>query len=515
MKNNISRSKAAYVNAFVAAFSQFANLLFSFITRFFFIHELGAKYLGLNGLFLNILSILSFADLGIGSAITYSLYKPLHDGNRENIISLMKLFRFVYRIIAIVIFLMGMLLLPFLTYFIADKNLSSTVGNVYWAFFLALMNVVVSYLLSYKRSLIIAAQLGYIDSLNILSFNIVTQIFQILFLIIFHSFYLYLFVQLLLTFLSNVRITMIANKRFPYLKDLSNAKRVSKDVADYLKKNVIGMMSAKFGGVVVNGTDNLILSSFIGLSIVGLYSNYTLFLTGLSSVLTQGISAVTSSLGNLGSEVGSINRQKKVFHQYQYINNLISVFGSFGLALFIPDVISLWAGKYYLFSALISFLIIENFFLTQLRQSVINVTNAYGLYWFERYKAVVEAFSNLIISLVLVILFKMGIEGVLLGTIASNIFVNSWWEPMIIFQNRLHDIWKKYTINYFVILILGTIMLAMQIFVIDNLFNRVGIIELFIKLLTFVLSLLVVLFLASYSAHISPAKLVKERIGIE
>ncbi len=208
------------------------------LSQDFFIHELGAKYLGLNGLFLNILSILSFADLGIGSAITYSLYKPLHDGNRENILSLMKLFRFVYRIIAIVIFLMGMLLLPFLTYFIADKNLSSTVGNVYWAFFLALMNVVVSYLLSYKRSLIIAAQLGYIDSLNILSFNIVTQIFQILFLIIFHSFYLYLFVQLLLTFLSNVHITMIANKRFPYLKDLSNAKRVSKDVVDYLKKTL-------------------------------------------------------------------------------------------------------------------------------------------------------------------------------------------------------------------------------------------------------------------------------------
>ena len=509
----ISRTRAAYLNSSIATIAQFINLIFSFITRYFFIHELGSIYLGLNGLFLNILNILSFAELGIGSAITFSLYGPIYEHNHHDILALMKLFRTVYRAVASIIFVCGMILLPFLTDFIANKNLSSTVGNVYFAFFLALMNVVVSYLLSYKRSFLIAAQLGYIDSVNRLLFNVFTQIFQIIFLLTIHSFYLYLFIQLLLTFLSNVRITIIANKRFPYLKDLSKAERVSKDVVDYLKKNVVGMMSAKFGGVVVNGTDNLILSSFIGLSIVGLYSNYTLFLTGLSGVLTQGISAVTSSLGNLGSEAGSIDRQKDIFHQYQYINNFVSVFGSFGLALFIPDVIHLWAGKSYLLSALVTFLIIENFFLIQLRQNVINVTNAYGLYWFERYKALIEALSNLIISLGLVVIFKMGIEGVLLGTIASNIFVNSWWEPMIVFQNRLHGIWKRYTFNYLAILFVGTTLLSIQIFVINRLFSNVSIVEIIIKGLVFIVSLIVVVIITSICAHISPVKLIKERIG--
>ncbi|MHA5109760.1 hypothetical protein AO499_08715 [Oenococcus oeni] len=509
----MSRTKAAYTNSVIATLAQLTNLIFSFVTRFFFIHELGREYLGLNGLFLNILNILSFAELGIGAAITFSLYKPIHDQNHQSILALMKLFRTVYRIIALTILVCGLILLPFLSNFIADKNLSTSVGNIYFSFLLALMNTVVSYLLSYKRSFVIAAQLGYLDSVNRLSFNVITQVFQIFFLLTFHNFYIYLFIQLLLTFLSNVRITMIANKRFPYLKDLSKAGRVSKDVVDYLKKNVIGMMSAKFGGVVVNGTDNLILSSFIGLSIVGLYSNYTLFLTGLASVLTQGISAVTSSIGNLGSEAGSLGRQKKIFHQYQYINNLVSAFGSFGLALFLPDAIALCAGKSYLLSALVTFLIVENFFITQLRQNVINVTNAYGLYWFERYKAVIEALFNLIISLVLVIVFKFGIEGVLLGTIASNIFVNSWWEPMIIFQNKLHGIWRKYTENYLAMLLLGTSLLAVQIFSINTQFDKVGVLEILFKIICFFFSMILVVVIMSLSAHISLIKLLEELIG--
>ncbi|SYW14873.1 lipopolysaccharide biosynthesis protein [Oenococcus oeni] len=513
MKQQISRTKAAYTNSIIAALAQFINLVFSFVTRFFFIHELGAEYLGLNGLFLNILNILSFAELGIGAAITFSLYKPIHDQNHQDILALMKLFRTVYRIIALIILVCGLILLPFLSNFIADKNLSVSVGNIYFAFFLALMNTVVSYLLSYKRSFVIAAQLGYIDSVNRLSFNVITQVFQIFFLLTLHSFYIYLFIQLLLTFLSNVRITMIANKRFPYLKDLSKAGKVSKDVVDYLKKNVIGMMSAKFGGVVVNGTDNLILSSFIGLSIVGLYSNYTLFLTGLASVLTQGISAVTSSIGNLGSEAGSLDLQKKIFHQYQYINNLVSAFGSFGLALFLPDAISLWAGKSYLLSALVTFLIVENFFITQLRQNVINVTNAYGLYWFERYKAVIEALSNLIISLVLVIVFKFGIEGVLLGTIASNIFVNSWWEPMIIFQNKLHGIWRKYTRNYLVTLFFGTLFLMLQTCWINSQLNVTNFWEIGLKILCFIFSMSIIVFVCGASSKISLVQLLKEKIG--
>ncbi|OLQ32696.1 hypothetical protein ATW69_09865 [Oenococcus oeni] len=148
-----------------------------------------------------------------------------------------------------------------------------------------------------------------------------------------------------------------------------------------------------------------------------------------------------------------------------------------------------------------------------MRQNVINVTNAYGLYWFERYKALIEALSNLIISLGLVVIFKMGIEGVLLGTIASNIFVNSWWEPMIIFQNRLHGIWKRYTFNYLAILFIGTALLSIQIFVINRLFSNVSIAEIIIKGLVFIVSLIVVVIITSICAHISPIKLIKERIG--
>ncbi|WHQ49459.1 oligosaccharide flippase family protein [Lactiplantibacillus plantarum] len=271
MKN---RRKASVINSTVAIIGQFLSLLFSFVSRTIFIRVLGEQYLGLNGLFTNLLNILSFAELGIGSAIVFSMYRPLSEHDIPQIKALMFLYKRCYHIIALILMFGGAVILIFLPYLIAGKY---DVGNIYIAFLLYLLNSVLSYFWSYKRSIFVANQEGYINSFNQLIFNVVMQSIQIIFLVMYKSYYVYLVIQIVFTVLSNWQISKLANKRYPYLKERVT-ERVEKKTLSYLKRNVIGMISSKIGGVVVFGTDNLLLSGFIGLAAVGKYSNYTLII---------------------------------------------------------------------------------------------------------------------------------------------------------------------------------------------------------------------------------------------
>ncbi|WP_375155949.1 lipopolysaccharide biosynthesis protein [Lacticaseibacillus paracasei] len=437
--NKKSRTHSSLINSLSASVAQAISLLMSFVSRTFFIRILGEQYLGLNGLFLNILNILSFAELGIGAAITFSLYQPLASGDNDQVLALMQLYKKVYHLIALIIFLSGMLLLPFLGFFINGSTHS--VGNIYFAFLLFLMNSVVSYLWNYKRSVFFADQSGYINSLNILFFQVMGQLLQIIFLLISPSYYLYLFIQIAVTILSNLQISKRADKRYPFLKKKVRIP-VPKKTMSFLKKNVVGMISSKLGGIVVMGTDNILLSAFLGLSTVAVYSNYTLIMNGLTSVVNQGISAVTASIGNLRA-VGNPKKEKEVFFKYSQISALVGVATSVGMVSFFSPFIRVWVGERFLLDSKTTFLIVLGFYVTQLRQSNINFTNAYGLYWEQRLKSLLEALVNLVVSLCLIIFFKLGIDAVILGNLASNLFVNAWWEPLIVLKSGLRSSKKE------------------------------------------------------------------------
>lgn len=445
MQHEKSRVKAALLNSVVASGGQILNLILSFVVRTVFIRILGEQFLGLNGLFSNILNILSFSELGIGAAITFSLYKPIAENNVVQIRALMRLYSKVYRLIGIGILLLGAVLTPFLQNFISGYT--TGLGNIYIAFVLYLMNSAFGYFMSYKRSLFMATQEGYINALNLLTFQAIGQVAQIVMLQIYSNYLVYLGIQLMFTVLSNIWISAVADKRYKeYLKKTN--EKVDTDTVEYLKKNVLGMISAKLGGVVVFGTDNIILSSMVGLSVVGIYANYTMIINGINSILTQGLSAVTASLGNFGVTNKKADNEV-IFFKFQLITLFLSSLVAFVFTLFSTPFIQFWLGSAkYIVTKQTLYLIALGFFVTLMRQPIINYTNALGLYWEQRFKPVFEALVNLIVSLVLVGYFGMSISGVLIGTLVSNLLINAWWEPLILFKHGFDSNIKKFSLVY-------------------------------------------------------------------
>ncbi len=442
------------MNSSVSTLAQVVNLILNFISRTFFIKILGEQYLGLNGLFVNLLNILAFSELGIGSAITFALYQPLADNNISQIKALMRLYKKCFHVIAIILFIGGIIMMPFLPNMIAGKT---NVGNIFIAFALYLTNSVLSYLWSYKRSIFVASQLGYINTLNQMFYNTLMQIVQILFLLFIPSYYIYLLIQIFFTLISNFQISRLADKRFAYLieKDID---KVNPSIISYLKKNIIGMISSKIGGVVVFGTDNIIISAFIGLAAVGKYSNYTLILNGVNSLLNQVVNAITPSIGNFKIEKSKVE-QLNLFYLFTQLNAYIVFVISIMLILLFPGFIQYWLGSKFELSGLLTMIIVLGFFVNGLRNSNLNFMNAYGTFWEMRYKSLWEAGTNLALSLVLIKFTHLGIGAVVLGTIGANLIINAWWEPYIVLKKGIKSDEVRYAWLYLALLIFGSILI--------------------------------------------------------
>lgn len=461
MRKEISRTRAALLNSSIASIGQLLTLIMQFVARTFFIHILGQEFLGLNGLFTNILSFLNFAELGIGSAITYALYEPLASDNRAQVAALMMQFKKWYQYIATIVLAGGLILTPFLPYLV--RNQATSFVNIYVAFILALSSTVASYLVSYKRTLLIANQQGYLNTVNTIGYSLLQQVVQVVGLLLYANFYLYLVIQLIFMVISNLRVSHVVDRMYPYLSDYPN-EHVDDDTLQYFKKNVVGMLSSKIGGIVVNGTDNILLSYFIGLNAVGLYSNYTLILNGLTNVLNQAVTAVASSVGNLAASKQSEDKQKNVFYKYYALSALLVLGATVGFTAFSSTFIRYWIGPKYIYTQLPLFLIALNFYFQGIRQPIITYTNAYGLYWYSRYKSIFESIVNLLVSILLLKFTNLGISGVLTGTIASNLLINLWWEPLIVFRWGFKNGFLKFMILNVIYIILGTSMIGVIVF---------------------------------------------------
>lgn len=459
--NKLTRTKAATINSTVASFAQLIQLIMQFVSRSVFINILGSEFLGLNGLFLNLLGYLNFAELGLGAAITFSLFDPLVNDDKPQIAAIMNLFKKWYRYIALFVLISGLILTPFVPHLI-NGGVEYLDVNVYLAFLLALSNTVLSYLLTYKRTLLLADQKGYINTLNTVGYNVAGQLLQIATLYIFKDFYLFLIIQAVVMLMSNYHVSRVVDRLYPYLQEYRQEK-VNNKVIGYMKKNISGMLSAKMGGIIVNGTDNLLLSYYIGLTSVAMYANYTMIITGLTQVMSQLVSAVTSSIGNLGASKESPKKKEEVFYKYFYISSLLSILVAVGFSAFSSTFVTLWLGNKMVYSFMPLLIISLNFLFQSLRQSIINYTNAYGLYWYARWKPIFESLVNLIVSWTLVKYTDLGISGVLIGTITSNLLVNVLWESWIVLHYGLKTKIRRFLFLYMSYIISSTIVIFLTV----------------------------------------------------
>lgn len=435
------RTKKSIINIGAGVVGQIIATIVSFVNRTIFIHILGSSYLGVNGLFTNILSILSLAELGVGSAIIYNMYKPLAEKDEYKITALMNFYEKAYIIIGVVIGIIGILLVPFLDLIVYDKPDISNLTIIYLLF---LLDSVVSYFFAYKRSILTADQKNYINIMNQQIFNIIKVIFQISILVITKSFLLYLIIQIICTFISNLSISKKVNKMYPYLK-INKKSKLDKESKRGIFKNISALMCQKIGSVIVGGTDNILISSFVGVYWVGLYSNYLMIINMVNSFLSQIINALTASIGNLNATEEK-EKSKEIFDIIFFCNNWIYSFCTICLLILINPFIKVWIGSKFIMEMKIVFIIILNFFIKGMRQTTIMYSNTLGLFWQERYKSLIEATINLIVSIVL--LKKYGIMGVFLGTLISTITTCFWFEPYIVykygFKSTVFDYFKKY-----------------------------------------------------------------------
>ena len=436
------RTHYSILNITIAWIGQISVLLFQILNRFIFVRTLSAEYLGVSGLFSNILSMLALAELGVGSAMTFSLYVPLVQHDVEKIKSLMHLYRNAYRVIGCIVLGLGLLMLPVYPFFISSQPDISHLDLIYVFY---VLNSSVSYFYSYKRSLIVSDQKKYIDSIVFYCRQAVMNVLQIAILFLTHNFILYLVCQFVCQFIENIVISSIADRMYPYLKE-KNVEPLESDDLKMIRRNVSALVTHKIGGMVVNGTSSILISKFISLAVAGIYSNYLLITNALNSIVGQAFTAITGSVGNLEA---SENPDKilSVFHKIYFFNFYLIAFCAICLVCLFQPFISLWVGESYLLDNLTVIVFVINFYINGMRKAVLTFRDASASYYYDRYKPIVESIINLVLSIIFINLW--GLVGLLLATTVSTLSTCSWVEPFVLYRHVFFEKFRDFIKRFF------------------------------------------------------------------
>lgn len=448
------RIQNSVMNIFFGISGQLISIIMSFSVRTVFIYTLGIEYLGVDGLFTSILMMLSLANLGFDTAMIYSLYKPLAEKNQFKIQALMNLYRKAYRLIGIIVLLIGLLLIPFLSDLM---NGTTNIENIHIIYILFLINSAASYFFIYKQSVIIADQRNYIISKIHSVYIILSNIIQILILITVESYIAVLSVQVIFRIVENIHIAKMSGKLYPFLIEKNNSKLSKRERKDFFA-NLYSLMLYKISGVVINGTDNIIISFYIGITAVGVYSNYLLIIATLSTFLGYIFYSVTASVGNLIVTEGS-EKKYFIFRVINFSNFWIYGFCVVSLWNLINPFITLWLGEQYIFNKFVVFAIILNFYTTGMQNASTTFRETTGLFKKGKYRPIVAAGINIAFSIILA--KQIGIAGIFLGTVISRLCTYFWYDPYIIFKYvfqkpvKVHFI--KYILFTFIVLIASLI----------------------------------------------------------
>ena len=431
------RVKHSIRNISVGLISQILLVIVGFVSRKIFIITLGNEMLGINGLFTSIISMLSLTELGIGTAIICNLYKPLADRDETKIISLVQLFAKTYRVIGLVVVGLGLAVMPFLNGLIKENLDPVFLSTI---FLLFVVDTVVPYFFAHKRSLIFADQKNYIVTLVSSASTITFSILQIIILYLTHNYVLFLCIRIGVKLIENTVITYIANRRYPFIK--THQKH---PIDTETKKGIIANTKALalhyVGKYLIDGTDNIIISRFLGVVVVGFYSNYFLIIFTLTNFLNQFSNGLIASFGNMIAKESS-EKSYDVFKKANFINFAIFNFAAISLMSLLNPFISMWIDTESLLSIPVVVVLAINFYIIGISSVVSSMRASAGLFRPDRYLHLLMAALNLIVSIVLVQV--IGIIGVFLGTLLCLIIKEISVLPSIVYRNIYKVSVKKY-----------------------------------------------------------------------
>ena len=443
----MARTQNSIRNVLSAMIGQLGGILVNLLARVFFLHYLNQTYLGLNGLFTNVLTMLSLVELGVGPAMAYSLYKPLADHDVERLKSHMAFYKKAYVTIGLAIAALGLAFLPFYTVFMDEVPDIPHLNTIYLLF---VANTVVSYFYSYKRSLIICDQKKYIETAVHYGAYFLLNVVQIIFLALTKNYVVFLVLQVLSTWLENFILARKADKLYPFLRE-KNVRPMDKTDSQVIFRNVAAMSMHKVGAVVVNSTDNILISKLIGLASAGLYSNYYTIIHPLQTITNQIFESIVASVGNLTATVkdGNVEHLMETFYDVFFFAFWIFTFCSICLLnLLHPFIEFMWLrNRGWLLDNATLYVLVLNFYLYGMRRPVLTFRDATGAFWNDRFKPIFESIINLVASILLAKPF--GIAGIFLGTLVSTVTTSLWVEPMVLYHNVFYAHMRKYFARFF------------------------------------------------------------------
>lgn len=435
-----SRTSNSIKNTIYALSAQAVLSLTTFITRTVLIHNLGESYMGLSSLFYDILSLLSLTELGVGTAITFSMYKPMASRDYKRVTAILNFYKRVYISIGLIMTVIGLSLTPFIHYLITDIPDLPHLTLIYWLY---LFNTSGSYFFSYKKSILVAEQNDSAASATQIITSVIQCIGQVVLLVTIKDFVAYLTVQFLSTMLMNILISVYVDKKYCYIKKYKTEK-LDKPAKIAIWKNVGSMFISKVSSVVVTSTDNLLISTFVSTVSLGYYSNYTLFVNLVRRIFTKIFDAITGSVGNLVA----LEKEDVVYNKFKAIwfaDFWLIGFVSATMVACINQLIICWLGEEYLISNALIILMIVNMYMRFMRNTCLIYIDAFGLFKEVRIKCVMESIINIFVSILFVGPLKMGIFGILAGTFFSNLVTNFWYEPYVVYRRMSAPIKEYFT----------------------------------------------------------------------
>lgn len=426
----MGRVRQAGKNIFFGYISNFIIMIMGFLQRTVFIMVLGETLLGVNSLYTDILSMLSLAELGIGSALNYSLYKPVANNDQEKIKSYMDLYRRAYLAIAGVIAVIGLALTPFLPYLVRESNgIAVRDLTVYYLIFL--FNTVSTYFVAYKYSLSNAQQRGYIQTNIATITKIVTALAQIVMLLLTKNFLLYLLTQAAVELLQKIFVSVYFNKLYPFLRD-RDVRKLDQEEKDIVIIKTKALMFHKIGDVARLSTDSIIITYFMNVDWVGVVGNYTMIITYAANFISVIFNSVISGFGNLVA-TESRDKQYAMFKVYRFFACWLYGFAAVGFWLLLtPLVTGIWLDESWALGQTVLTLILIDLYFKGGRVVLVNFKIAAGVFEQDKYLSLIQGAVNLVLSIVGI--QYIGLAGVYVGTVVSGVMANLI-QPVIVYRD--------------------------------------------------------------------------------
>lgn len=452
-----SRLKNSALNLATGLMGRMLTIILNFAVRTIFIHCLDEAYLSVNGLYSNILTVLSLAELGFGSAMVYRMYEPMAKHDYKKVAELLSFYKRIYFVVGMTIVAMGLCVIPFMDDIIKDKP-DVPCLTLYYIIFL--LNSGLSYCFAAcKGTLFSADQKEYIQTnvRNVVA--IIQAVLQVLLLLLFRAYLCYLLIQLAGTICVNVCVAYLAKKRYPEVLSYKN-RRLSGDEKLQLLKDTEALFLTKVGHVALNGTDNIIISAVVGVLWVGRLSNYTLICDSVTSVLCQITAAITGSLGNFFA-----TEEKRagyaLFQRVEFLNFWFYGFSFIALVLLLDPFVQLWAGSRFVLGLPVSLAIAINFFVAGYMNTLWVFRSTLGLFKQGKFRPILVAVVNIVLSIVLGKYW--GVFGVLIATFLSRASISLWYDPLILHKYGFGVSSKPFFVRYAKRIILLAVVLVIML----------------------------------------------------